>query len=231
MATPATQLTNQAPLKPLLELERGGKKPGSYIQKAIQERFTHFHRKDKDVFREIYNVGQLISLFINGKQFPVMNPYDGSWGVLPVRANSDSSRRSLNVMRDIVQGLLGKWENSNPDIIVRPGRNLDKCALAAKSADAIVDYYERQFYNSWFSQQEALMGMTFGTYIDRYRFDENVTSMSLIQDVFEQKDVTMGEGAGMCGDCGYGGTAAEFTSALGGDGPLARPKCPQCGST
>ena len=238
MATPATQLpTNQAPLKPLLELERGGKKPGSYIQKAIQERFTHFHRKDKVVFREIYNVGQLISLFINGKQFPVMNPYDGSWGVLPVRANSDSSRRALNVMRDIVQGLLGKWENSNPDIIVRPGRNLDKCALAAKSADAIVDYYERQFYNSWFSQQEALMGMTFGTYIDRYRFDENKVSMSLIQDVFGQKDVTFGQGSGMCAECQFSGSyqdfahASEELGAVGGQGPISRPKCPQCGST
>jgi hypothetical protein len=244
MATPATQIEsrisgsqNKAPVKPLLELKRGGKKPDSRIQKAIQERFTHFHRKDKDIFREIVNVGQLISLFVNGKQFPVMNPYDGSWGVLPVRANSDSSRRALNVMRDIVQGLLGKWENSSPDVMVRPGRNLDKCALAAKSADAIIDYYERQFYNPWFSQQEALMAMTFGTYIDRYRFDENKPSMSVIQDIFQPTNVTFGQGAGYCADCGSSGNYDQFAhsspdlGALGGSGSLAQPKCPNCGST
>ncbi len=240
MATPQQQLQpvqNMAPLRPLMELERGGKKPDSYLQKAVQERFQHFHRKDKDPFREIINVGQLISLFINGKQFPLMNPYDGSWGYLPVRSNSDSSKRALNVMRDIVQGLLGKWENSNPDILVSPGRNLDKCALAAKAGDAIVEYYERQFYNPWFSQQEALMGMTFGTYIDRYRFDENKVSMSLIQDVFGQKNVTFGQGSAACAECGASGPYQNFAHSseelgeLGGQGPLSQPKCPDCGST
>lgn len=239
MATPAPQLqvVNRAPIRPLVELERGGKCPETYLQKAIQQKFKHFHGKDKDIFREIVNVGQLISLFINGKQFPIMNPYDGSWGVLPVRAGSDSSRRALNVMRDIVQGLLGKWEQSNPDVLVRPGRNLDKCALAAKSADAIIDYYERQFYNPWFSQQEALMGMTFGTYIDRYRFDENKVSMSIIQDIFGTKNATFGQGSAACAECQASGSYQDFAHSseelgeMGGQGPLSQPKCPECGST
>ncbi len=240
MATPATQLQpvqNMAPLRPLVELERNGKCPETYLQKAIQKKFSHFHQKDKDPFREIINVGQLISLFINGKQFPILNPYDGSWGVLPVRSSADSSRRALNVMRDIVQGLLGKWEQSSPDILVRPGRNLDKCALAAKSADAILEYYERQFYSPWFSQQEALMGMTFGTYIDRYRFDENKVSMSLIQDVFGTKNVQFGQGSAVCAECQFSASYQDFAHSseelgeIGGQGPLSRPKCPECGST
>ncbi len=240
MATPQQQLRpvqNMAPIRPLVELERGGKAPETYLSKAIQKKFTHFRNLNKDIKREIDNVGQLISLFINGKQFPVMNPYDGSWGVLPVRANSDSSRRALNVMRDIVQGLLGKWEQSSPDVLVRPGRNLDKCALAAKSADAILDYYERQFYNPWFSQQEALMGMTFGTYIDRYRFDENKVSMSVIQDIFGVKNTTFGQGSAVCAECNAHGSYHDFAHSseelgeIGGQGPLAQPKCPECGST
>lgn len=237
--TQQSPLTNYAPLKPLTELQRGGKKPSTYLQKALSERFKHFKKKDEQPFREIVNVGQLVSLFMNGKQFLAQNPYDGSWGVLPLpSSNTNSSRRALNVMNNLKQNLLTKWENSNPDILIRPGRNLDTCASAAKSADAINNYYERQFYNHWFSQQEGLMGMTFGTYIDRYRFDDSKISMSLIQDVFEQKDVTMGEGSGFCGHCAYGGTATEFQAAnpdelgqLGGDGPLAQPKCPNCQST
>lgn len=229
---------NAAPLKPLLELRRGAKHPDSYIAKALQKKFTHFHKKDTEPFREIINVGQLVSLFMNGKQFLARNPYDGSWGVLPIPSGGgDSSRRALNVLNNLKQNLLTKWENSNPDILIRQGRNLDTCASAAKSADAINNYYERQFYNHWFSQQEGLMGMTFGTYIDRYRFDNSKVSMSVIQDVFEQKDVTFGDGIGFCGDCGYGGSAQEFQpqseelGQLGGDGPLAQPKCPNCSST
>lgn len=236
MATPQQQIqpqtpsvANLAPIKPLLELKRGGKTPSTYLSKAIQKLFTHFHGKDKQVFREIVNVGQRISLMINGKQFLWPNPIDGSWGVLPLSGNDD--RRALNVMNSLKQNLLGKWEGSNADILIGPGRNVDTCASAAKAANAIVNYYERQFYDEWFSQQECLMGMTFGTYIDRYRFDENKVSMSVIQDIFEQKDATFGEGAGLCGDCGYGGSAQEFQSALGGDGPLSRAKCPNCGST
>lgn len=224
-------LVNSAPIKPLLELRRGGRKPDSRLSKALAERFQHFHRKDKDVFREIVNVGQLVSLYMDGKQFLCRSPYDGSWGVLSIQGGDSMSQRALNVMNNLKQNLLTKWENSNPDILIRAGRNLNRAQSAAKAADVINNYYERQFYNHWFSQQEGLMGMTFGTYIDRYRFDDTKLSMSVLHDIFETKEASFGEGYGFCGDCQYGGTAGGFSSALGGDGPLAQPHCPQCAST
>jgi hypothetical protein len=231
--SPAQQppATNFAPLKPLLSLKHGGKKPASYIAKAIKERFDHFHRKDKDVFREIVNVGWYVNLFANGQQFPVRNPVTGSWGALPLSGNYNSDRRALNILRNVVTNLLGKWENSSPDIIIRPGRNLDTCVSAAKAADTINNYYERQFYNHWFTQQEGLMGMTFGTYIDRYRYDESKVSMSVIQDIFETKDAQFGSGLGYCADCDHFGNDSEFKPQLGGDGPMSRALCPQCRST
>jgi hypothetical protein len=231
---------NFAPISPLIKLQRGAKKPDSRLSAVLKERFTHFHGRDKNVFREIINVGQLVNLFFNGKQFPVRNPVDGSWGVLPLTGNTNSDRRALNIMNNIKTNLLGKWENSSPDILIRPGRNLDTCVSAAKAADVINNYYEGQFYNHHFTQQEGLMGMTFGTYIDRYRFDDSKVSMSVIQDIFEQKEATFGDGFGFCGDCQYGGSAKEFEmppnqeemGALGGEGPLAAGQvCPQCQST
>src|ERR1041385_690760 len=226
---PPTQ--NRAPLKPLLELKHGAKKTSSRVSAALKERYDHFHRKDRDIFREIVNVGWLTSLFINGQQFPVRNPITGSWGALPLTGNRNSDQRALNIMRDVVTRLLGKWENSSPDILIRPGRNLDTCVSAAKAADTINNYYERQFYDHWFTQQEGLLGMTFGTYIDRYRYDESKVSMSVVQDIFETKDAQLGGGFGYCADCEHIGSDAEFKSSLGGDGPLARPTCPQCHST
>ena len=225
---------NFAPLKPLLELQRGARKPDSRISKILKERFEHFHRKDKDVFREIISVGQLINHFCNGKHFLMRNPIDGSWGALPLKDSGPSSQRALNVMRNLVQNLLGKWENSNPDIIIRPGRNLDTAVSAAKAADTINNYYERQFYHHWFSQQEGLLGMTFGTYIDRYRFDDAKVSMSVISEIFEQKEATFGQGVAWCAECGASGAPEQFQEnpTLGGEGPLMRQgQCPHCGST
>lgn len=216
--TQAPPTGNFAPLKPLTDLKRGAKKPSSRIADALKERFNHYHRKDREVFKEIVNVGQLTALMIDGKQFLARDPYSGAWGVLPIRNTSDN--RALNILNNVKTNLLGKWENSNPDIIIRPGRNLDTCVSAAKAADTINNYYERQFYNHWFSQQEGLMGMIFGTYIDRYRFDDSKVSMSVISDIFEQKEATFGEGFGFCGDCQYGGAASEFQQG-----------CPQCQST
>jgi hypothetical protein len=233
-------LANFAPIKPLLELKRGGRKPDSRISKALEELFQHKHRKDREIFREIYNVGQRIDLMINGKQFLCWNPYGGgSWGFLPIQG-SNSSQRPLNILNNLKQNLLTKWENSNPDVIVRAGRNTPQAQSAAKSAAIIVDYYERQFYNRWFTQQQALMGMTFGTYINRYRYDADKVSMTVMQDIFEQKDVAIGgEGVGQCGDCGYEGTADEFAQNQLGNHKFGQPmgaeaelsaSCPNCGS-
>lgn len=222
---------NRAPLKPLLELQRGGKKPSSYLSKAIKERYQHFMRKDAEVFREINNVGQLINLFLNGHQFPIRNPVSGAWGILPLKSAS-GDQRALNILNNTKTNLLGKWENSSPDILIRAGRNLDTCVSAAKSADTINNYYERHFYDHWFTQQECLMGMTFGTYIDRYRYDADKCSMSVVQEVFETQNVQFGEqGFGYCADCEYVGNDTEFKSAMGGEGPLGRPMCPECRST
>jgi hypothetical protein len=211
------QYTNWAPIKPLTELKRGGRKPDSRIAKALQELFTDKHRRDKLVFREMANVGQLVNLFLDGHQFLVASPYDGSWAVLPVR-NSD--QRCFNVLSNIKQNLLTKWEGSSPDIIIRAGRNLNQAQSAAKSADAINNFYERRFYDHWFTQQEGLMGMTFGTYIDRYRFDDSKLSLTLMSDIFEQKDVSLGDGYGQCGKCGFGGNPAQFAQGV----------CPECRS-
>lgn len=211
-----------------MELKRGGQKPSSYIQKALSELFQDKHRKDKNVWREMNDVGQRIDLMINGKQFLRRNPYSGGWGFIDL----DGGQRPFNILNNLKQNLLTKWENANPDILIRAvaGKGA-KAMSAARAADTINNYYERQFYNSWFTQQEALMGMTFGTYLDRYRFDDSKVSMSVLHDIFETKDVSFGEGYGFCGDCQYSGKASEFKSQMGGDGPLAQAKCPQCRST
>lgn len=218
MATPQANIPqgNSAPLKPLLQLRDGlTKTPEHPIQKAIQKRFEHYNRQNSETWNEMYRVAQMTALYCQGDQIPRLGPFTGTWGTMPLNRAGNSTKRAINLLRIFVSSLLTKWGQSTPDIIVRPGRNLDQCVSAAKAGKAIADYYERMFYEPWFSVQEALLAMQCGTYINRIRYDNTKESMSVMADIFEQKEVSMGQGFAVCGECGEGGP-------VGG-------QCPKCG--
>ena len=218
MATPQANLANlnRAPLAPLLKLRDGTtKSPQHPIQKAIQERFSHFHRQDSATWDEMFRVAQMTALYCQGDQIPRLGPFTGTWGTVPLNRAGNSTKRAINLLRIFVSSLLTKWGQSTPDIIVRPGRNLDQCVSAAKAGKAIVDYYERQFYDPWFSEQECLLAQQCGTYINRIRYDDTKESMSVMADIFEQKQVSIGQGFAVCGECGEGGAVGS--------------ECPKCG--
>lgn len=217
MATPQAELGSQnlAPLKPLLRLRDGAtKRPEHPIQKAIQDRFSHYHRDNNSTWEEMYRVAQMTALYCQGDQIPRLGPFTGTWGTVPLNRAGSGTKRAINLLRIFVSSLLTKWGQSTPDIIVRPGRNLDQCVSAAKAGKAIVDYYERLFYDPWFSEQECLLAQQCGTYINRIRYDDTKESMSVMADIFEQKQVSLGQGFAVCRECGDGGAP----------GP-----CPQCG--
>lgn len=207
-----TQAQNFAPIEPLIRLRDGSKLPNKKISDALKDKFRHFQHKDSGAWREIINVGTQIELFLSGKQFPFRNPLDGSWSILPVSgfSNTNSQKAALNIMANYYANLESKWLGSNPDILVRPGRNIDQCAIAAKAGQVVWDYYNRRYYDVWYSRQECRAGVTFGTYLNRIRYDESVKSLSVVQDIFGTKNVSMGEGFGSCPSCGFSGPASLF---------------------
>lgn len=232
MATPALQTVNQAPVEPLLRLKDGAKLPNKKLSDALKAKFQHYQNKDATTWRSLISIGSQVELFFQGQQFPVQNPFDGSWTALPMGAmqNSNAQQRALNVMQSYASNLESKWSGSNPDILVRPGRNIDQCMIAAKGGQVVWDYYARRFYTPWYNRQECRAGITFGTYLNRIRFDESVQSFSTLNDVFETKNVQMGEGFGFCPDCQFAGPANLFEQnpdaheAFGGQVGI----CPEC---
>jgi len=224
---------NLAPLRPLIDLRDGAKLPSSKITDALKKKFQYYWNKDSLAWRSILNIGTQVELFFAGDQFPVRNPISGAWSIIPTAniSNSNSQKAALNIMHNYYANLESKWVGSNPDILVRPGKNVDQCAIAAKGGQVVWDYYNRRFYSPWYNRQECRAGTTFGTYLNRIRYDDSVKSMSIIQDVFETKNVQMGDGIGACPDCGKIGPAQDFAQNpegvenFGGNVGI----CPDCG--
>lgn len=212
-----------APLRPLTELREGKEKPEHKIQKCLQERFSHFHRKDRGIFSEMYAAMQLMALYMEGEQNPKRNPATGLWGVVPTRRDQE---RSVNMLQFYSNMLTSKGMASDPDIIVKPGRNKDNAISAAKAGKAVVDFYERQFYTADFVWREQLLGQQGGTYINRFRFDDSVESASLLVDVFESKQVPSA-GFGLCSSCGF---SSEKVNVFKPDPQMPSVgSCPECG--
>lgn len=239
MATPQQNLQpespNFAPIAPLLRLRDGAQLPNNKIADALKSKFQHFQNKDSGAWREILNVGTHVELFLAGQQFPIRNPLDGSWSAIPLTgmANTNSKRRALNIMANYYANLESKWCNSNPDILVRPGRNLDECAIAAKGGQVVWDFYTRRYYDVWYNRQECRSATTFGTYLNRIRYDDTVKSFSQVQNIMGAKSVPFGEGMGYCPQCDFMGPASQFKQNPEGVENFGANvgQCPECQQT
>lgn len=227
-----TQQTGQnlAPLLPLTRLRDGSFRPSSEIADALKDLFKTKNNQDRQAWNSIYSVGQLIDQFCQGNQILTRNPYNGVYSVVPVGNQDANKPRAINLMQWFRQNLIEKWEESNPDINIRPGRDEDKCAIAAKGAAVIWKQYSKRFYSSWFSQQQCILGHSYGTYVDELRFDDKAHSLSIIEDIFETKKVEMGEGYGFCPDCQVAGPAKQFEPLVEAQGGMVPAKCLDCGS-
>jgi hypothetical protein len=217
-------------LQPLLNLRE---QPGGshYFCDALKERFKHFWNIEKLVWREMINAGDLVARFLQGDQILERNPWTGGWLVIKPPQEDNSAKRALNMMQFYVTNCIVKYVQSNPDVVVRPGRDTDQSEAASKAGGIIVDHYENEFFKPWPHLQEALQILTFGTSLNRLRYDPGIQGVIGLREIVENRDVTLGEGSGYCGDCGYAGTADQFTGAVDTPaGPRSATACPRCGS-
>jgi hypothetical protein len=155
------------------------------------------------------------------------NPFPGgrAWIPYAVRGRgTDNERRALSIFQYHTSGNLEKWLNSNPDIVVRPGVEADDAREPAEAAKIVVDHYENKFYEARITQAECLEGLTFGSYIWRLRVDPTLKSVTAYRQIFENREVKIGEGWGKCGECPKEGSAEEFVDR--GEGEYG---CPSCG--
>jgi hypothetical protein len=237
MSTPLSILpnhagTNLAEISPLLKLGEGDKNPQTSLQEAIKERFLHFKNHQQATWDEMNRAGEEVSLFMQGKQYLMPNPLKaGGWLPYkvaekgPMGRGSEGVKRALSIMQYHTSGNLEKWLSSNPDIIITPGVESDDAYESAQAARIIVDHYEKKFFNNKARLQieECLEGLTFGTYIWRLGFDATLKSITAYRQIFENREIKIGQGWGKCGDCGNEGGSDDFSEE--GNGVYTCPDC------
>lgn len=210
---------NWAPLKPLLDLKELGATPNHYIADAIRERFKHYKGMEEQVWREIYSAGQMTALFIEGKQLLVPNPYTGGWKILRPQREDESTKRAMNLMQFYADNCLTKWLTADPNVRILPGNDTDAADFSARYANTVNRHYKEKFYTVEYSIQEGLSALIYGTYINEYKYDQGVQGPEVLREIFETQTLRMGDGYGICGDCGMEGTGNDFMRG-----------CPQCQS-
>jgi hypothetical protein len=226
---------NYAPIKPFLALQEanGDKSPNSshYIADAIKEKYQTYVKKNDSAFREMISVGQMIALFIEGKQVLDWNPYTTSWTPRKIARSDPNKIKAVNFMQYYCTNWQSKWGSSNPDVIVSARSTKDQDVARARKANSVAEYLERTLYGSsqgsWFRYHEGLMAQCFGWYGRRVRpcYDD---ARQVIQPVFQNQDVQIGNGFGKCHDCGYTGSNFNSIQISQTD---SMPVCPNCGST
>lgn len=223
---------NSAPIRPLIDLSRKSterKLPTTPATQQFKEKWDYLSKHEEPIWREIYSAAQLIDLFIQGKQLLRRHPNTGAWMITPMK-NEAMEKRAINQMRFWENALVAKWQLSNPNIVVRPGANNDKANLAAKACTAVVDYYERLLYGSEFNERECKLGIRNGTYIERFRMDDSIQSVSALRSIIENKTISIGDGFGYCVECDTQGSADMFEPDR--NSPIPSFKCPnsKCGA-
>jgi len=220
---------NLAPRKPLESLTDSSNSPYSqhYITDAIREKYNTLVKMNESSWREMISTGQLIALFIEGKQILDLNPYTQQYSPRKLKASDPNKIKAVNYMQYYCTMWQEKWGDSNADIVVGPNSNRDQEIARARKANAVVDYLERDMYDVWYNYHEGLMAQVFGWYGNRVRRC-NKTGKFIQQPIIEDREVSIGAGYGKCHDCEYSGS--QFNEMQVSES-IVMPTCPECGST
>jgi hypothetical protein len=218
---------NFADLEPLDKLkatENKDRAATDSLTSAIRERYTHFLHYERPTWYELFAAGEQVARFLAGQQFLMPNRLaPGGWIPYSVRDNNTVERRALSVMQYHIDGIHAKWEQSQPDITVRPGVESDDAREAAEGARVIVDHYEPIFYTKRAVQNECLEGNCFGNYIWRLYRDPGSMVPVGPKDEYGDAEVQLG-GYGQCTQCPFGSDAKDFQQI-----DEDQYQCPECG--
>ena len=219
---------NFAPSQPLLKAKDTQTPQSTYVSDALRAKYTDLMSQDKKTWREILGVGQLIALFIEGKQRLFFNPFSKTYAPVELKSNDAQRPRAMSVMQFYSTKHSQQWLGSNPNIQIVAQGDDDRIIAAAKGADIMLEHYERKSYTTHFNQQESLLVQCFGTDINRVRFDPSKKGGKVLKEIIEDKEIQIGDGFGEC-ECGATGDASMFPAQTIADG-IEMPVCSSCGS-
>lgn len=166
--------------------------------------------QDTVFWRELHEVWQLIALFLKGKQILVRGPRSG-WIPVPMSQSTTAPMRQQNKLSFYSQSLLAKFVQSKTDLLTEAGDDLDESVAAAKAAEIIINYYEREIYKARFRQHEGLCGQAFGTCARYFYYDKDAGGHSTKPKIAKEL-IQLSDDIAYCAEpeCGYAGKPEEF---------------------
>lgn len=192
----------------------------------IQPTFEDWYKKtvlplkeqDSVFWREIHEVWQLIALFLKGKQILVRGPRSG-WIPVSQSQSTSAPMRQQNKLSFYSQSLLAKFVQSKTDLLCEAGDDQEQSIAAAKVAEQVINYYEREIYKARFRQYEALCGQAFGTCARYFYYDKDAGGHTKVPKTATQI-MQLSEDIAYCAEpeCGYAGNPEEFGVAQMGEG-------------
>jgi hypothetical protein len=223
---------NFAPTKPFIKLEerQGDKSPYAShpITEQIKKKYEERIKENESSWREMILNGQLIALFIQGKQLLSYNPYTHSYVVTKGSKTDPSKIKAMNLMQYFATNWEAKWISSNPDIVVTPLSNADQDIARARKANALVTHLETDMYDVWYNRHEGLMAQVFGWYGMRVRPCREKGRV-VMRPAMADVEVEIGKGFWKCHDCNESGSGKTTSTQISQTDSM--PTCPNCGST
>lgn len=206
----ATRDENYAPVEGLsAHLEQ--KKPDQLpFQDWYKKKIVPLRSQDDVFWRDLHEIWQLIALFLKGKQILVRGPRSG-WMPVAQSQSTTAPMRQQNKLSFYSQKLIASFVQSVTDLIVEAGDDRDESIAAAKAAETIINYFEREIYDAKFRQHEALCGQTFGTCARYFYFDKDAGGHTK-RPVTATQIAQLSEDVAYCAEpeCGYVGSPEEF---------------------
>lgn len=206
----ATRDENYAPVEGLsAHLEQ--KKPDQLpFQDWYKKKIVPLRSQDDVFWRDLHEIWQLIALFLKGKQILVRGPRSG-WMPVAQSQSTTAPMRQQNKLSFYSRKLVASFVQSVTDLIVEAGDDRDESIAAAKAAETIINYFEREIYDAKFRQHEALCGQTFGTCARYFYFDKDAGGHTK-RPVTATQIAQLSEDIAYCAEpeCGYVGSPEEF---------------------
>ncbi len=220
---------NLAPKKPMEKLtEKNGHKShlsDANITKQVRDLYNDRIKRDESTWKEMILAGQLVGLFIEGKQLLDLNPYTNQYTVRKASRNDPTKIKAMNLMQYYASNWQSKWGSSNPDYLLDAVSNSDQDITRARKANIVVDYLQEEMFDWWYVHMEGLLAQCFGWFGARIRLS-NKKGQMIQRPVYEDREVEIGQGFGKCYDCEWSGPEVNTLET----GPVSFPTCPQCRS-
>ena len=167
---------NYAPSVPLKELAQNKRNLSpNPLSEALQEKFQTYMQQDYGLRTEKWNIGQQIANLREGKNLLLRNVRSGKMMTISKQDGRFSDYKTVSGQFQFYSTkLLSEWLSSNPELDPICPSSDDQIEEFIAAVKIVQDYYDKKLFDVDYRTLECLSAQDYGTWITRYRYDEDI---------------------------------------------------------